>query len=448
MAKNDSSDNRELWSALERIAALASIAIVISLSYLYFQIPSWQILSEDARDFVMALIVNVIPVYILFVISYFLFRKIQILRASEDKQELAQYIATKIHAENKKPSVLYDNTLSLPEKTIKLREDITAANIGLINQAKQNVISFSGDLSWTKRCHEALLDAVRHNIAVRILCKDPLNDEAKRHVERYFQQPGIDIRYYPSDFDPDIRGLMTDTSTSRHSLFVEKKHKTLGDDYERTGAAGTSETYEYWGQRFDSEHDLAIVSPLSKLFDMLWEQAKPSNVLYTGDWHDVERELKRLPQYKNARMSIRMVKLANLKPLHRFIDEREYVRIQDLSKRFQRHNIPLWNVVTVHSSISKKTICPPIVEIHNNDWIVFDGLARVYHSRQDGSTDLVACVIENVNKPPSGAVWTWNQVQVVTQSDYTKDENFQDYNASFWRDYDGVHSSLERMVTS
>lgn len=449
MTQNSKNDNtNDLWKALDRLAAIASVILVLALTYLYFQLPSWSFLPQHVREFLMAILTNIIPVYILFAVSYFLLRQIQKIRDRQKNEDVAKQIAQEVMDVLQQGSSKTDQsnaTKFAQARTIKTREGITAANQQLIADAKLDIISFSGDLSWTKQCHSDLLNAVDHGVSVRILCKDPLTDEAKKHVERYMRQPGVEVKYYPSGFDPDIRGLMIDTSTSKRAIFVEKKHKTLGDTYERTGVPGDTTTYEYWGQHFDAKNDLAIISPLVKLFDVLWTHANDSTVLYTGEWNQVKRELKRLPQYQQAEVSLRSAKIANLKPLHRFIDAQELRNIENLAVKLQAHNIPLWSLVSIHSGISQKSICPPIVEIHNGEWILLDGLARTYYAKQCGLADIVACVVENVSESVSGDPWDWDSVQIVENSNYSKSENFRDFNSAHWRSFDSIHAALEQI---
>lgn len=361
-------------------------------------------------------------------------------------QQIANEIKEVLTADSSLNYLRLEGTKLAPQNTINSREEITNANIQLISQAKQNVISFSGDLSWTKKCHSALIEAIGEGVSVRILCKYPLTDETKRHIQRYFRQEGIEIKYYPRDFDPDVRGLMIDTSTIKSAIFVEKKHKILEFHYQRTGEMGDSLSYEYWGQRLNAENGLAIVSPLSKLFEILWSQAHEASILFAGNWFDVERGLKQVRQYRQANLSMRNVKIANLKPLHRFIDASEYRRVRELAETITSHGFPLWNVVTIHTPATEKIICPPIIEIYDNQWLIVDGLARILYSRQKGLAEIAACVVENVSEPPVGTPWKWNKVEVLEYTDYSKEENFQNLDFQYWRDLDSFHASLERFV--
>lgn len=439
----------ELWKAIDTLAAIIALIIVAILAYFYFEIPAWTFFSKEVRNFLMTLITNFIPIYILFSISFFLFKKLQEIRTDQDINFLSQTIANEVLASLHQKNNTFIDTKGLivsNQSTIKSRDEITAANNQLIAEAKDNIISFSGDLSWTTKCHQALIEAVKNNVSIRILCKDPLVDESKQNVARYFRQAGIEIKYYPANFDPDVRGLMIDTSTLKKAFFVEKKHRKLGDDYQRYGTISNAGEFEYWVKRLDAENDMAIVSPLAKLFEMLWKQGFKADVLSQGDRLAIEREVKKLPQYQQAKISIRSVKIANLKPLHRFIDSQEYKDIDTLASRMKKHDISLWDGVAVSSATSIKQICPPIIEIHNNESIILDGLGRVYYSRLKDEREMIACVIENVSEPLVGEPWTWDKIQIIKSSDYKKTENFQKFNATYWRDFYSVHSALEQIT--
>lgn len=442
---NNSNDSQldELWRALDRLATMGSVAVIAVLTFIYFQLPAWTSLNQQWRDFLSAIITNLIPVYFLFVVSYVLLRQIQRVRYKSDAKELANQVASEI-----KFSLLTKEILSpefINRTVIKSRDEITVANRDLISSANESIISFSGDLSWTEKCNDALADSVTRGISVKILCKEPLTDESKKHVKRYLGEAGLQIKYYPQGFDPDVRGLMVDVATSKRALFVEKKHKILGDNYQRTGKEGDTTNYEYWGQYFDAESGLALVSPLAKLFDVLWKEAEQPQIIYEGDWFNVERELRLVKQYQTAKISFRSVKVANVRPLHRFIDLHEFERIQTLARTLNTHNIPLWRTVTVVSSRGQKTICPPVIEVHNGQWIVIDGLSRVYFARQKKMSEVFACVVEDVSEPLIGAPWTWDKIQLVTSSDYVRSDNFQNLDEQYWRELDSVHTALERI---
>ena len=139
------------------------------------------------------------------------------------------------------------------------------------------------------------------------------------------------------------------------------------------------------------------------------------------------------------------VKIANLHPIHRYIDESEYKQIQLLCQRYEWHDIPYWDVTSVIHDSFRKIVCPPIIEKHGGKWIIADGLARIYTARQMGLSTVKAVVIESPSEPPVGSVWNWDQIRVTSDSSYSKVENFKSPNLKRWRQLDSFHKSLSNV---
>lgn len=333
-------------------------------------------------------------------------------------------------------------------KTIKSREKITLENLRLLTNAQSEVISFSGDLSWTENTHSTLIGSVDQGISVRILCKDPLTKKAKSHIQRYLQQPGIKIRYYPSQLDPDVRGLMMDPQTTKYLLLVEKKHKTKGFDYQRDGTPGSTANYEYWGQIFTADEDLSIVAPLAKLFNALWELSSEATVIDDGDWLTIEKEMRKLRQYQGANVSLEVMRIADLKPLHRFIELKRYEVIQAQAARMKIHGIPLWSHYSLQTSAYNRIICPPIVESYKDGkFVIIDGLARIYEAKQLGLTEVTVCAIEKASEPLASTPWEWDEVRVVADRIYSKQDNFQNLNLDHWRQVKSFVHALTKPIS-
>ena len=332
-------------------------------------------------------------------------------------------------------------------KTIKSREKIMLENRRLITNAQNEVISFSGDLSWTENTHPALMAAVDHGVSIRILCKDPLTKKAKAHIQRYLQQPGIELRYYPPKLDPDVRGLMMDPQTTKYLFLVEKKHRTKGFNYQRDGTPGNTTSYEYWGQVFTAREDLSIVAPLAKFFNALWELSLEATVLDEADWLTIEREIRRLPQYQSAEINVDVVRIADLKPLHRFIEISRYEVIKAQAERMKIHGIPLWSHYSLLTPSYKRIVCPPIVEYYKEGkFVIIDGLARIYEAKQLNLTEVTVCTIKQASGPLPSTPWEWDDVRVVADGVYSKQENFQNLKLDYWRPIKSAIHALTQPV--
>lgn len=439
-----------LLKALDQLIFWAAGAALLLLWGVYFALPRLLDAQNEWLSFLRAIITNLIPVLLLFVFSYIVFRRIDAIRSDRSAELLAHNIAnTVVQQINTKPASGLPNESVQPPTRARTRNDITHINRRLISEADDVVVSFSGDLSWTASCHDELMAAANRSVIIQLLCKDPITVEAKRLVEKYYRQPGIQIRYYPYDFVLSARGMMIDIPTTKKAVFFKKRHKKLGDDFPRgSGKEGDTTDFNYWLRICDGEDDLELVAPFAQVFSMLWERASTADILEKRDTdvQFIQRELRKIRQYAQAEISLRRVRVANLKPLHRFIDENEYVRVCSLAERLRWHHLALWDIVSVLSGGTKKVICPPLIEMHEGSWVIVDGLARVHYARGLGESEIIACVVENVSEPPVGDTWNWEQVRTVKISDYKKEDNFSNLEMSRWRNLDAFHTALTLSV--
>ncbi len=66
---------------------------------------------------------------------------------------------------------------------------------------------------------------------------------------------------------------------------------------------------------------------------------------------------------------------------------------------------------------------PPIVERHGADWIVMDGIHRMYITKQAGGLTINAILIENVSLPFPCWPRKWSEVEIISLADKPKDMN-------------------------
>jgi hypothetical protein len=435
-----------LLKALDQLIFWAAGVTLLLLGGAYFALPRLLDAQNEWLSFLRAIITNLIPVLLLFVFSYVAFRRIDAIRFERSGELLAYNIANTVIQQ-----IDTGSTRKLPIESVepqtraRTRNDITQINRQLISEADDAVVSFSGDLSWTESCHDELMAAANRSVSIQLLCKDPITVGAKRLVQKYYRQPGIQIRYYPYDFVLNARGMMIDIPSTKKAVFFKKRHKELGDNFARgSGKEGNTAVFNYWLRVCDGEDDLELVAPFAQVFSILWERASNADILEKreSDVQFIQRELRKIRQYGQAEISLRRVRVANLKPMHRIIDENEYVRVCSLAERIRWHHLDLWDVVSVLSGDTHKVICPPLIEIYEGSWIIVDGLARVHYARGLGESEIIACVVENVPEPPVGDTWNWEQVRIAKNSDYQKADNFLNLDMSRWRNLDAFHTAL------
>lgn len=99
MTKDGRSTSKSLWEELDRITYLGSIggSVILSIMYflLWFSNPTEASFLAAAREYVLALITNFVPIFLIFALSYALLRRIQFIRSEQESDALATNIATK-----------------------------------------------------------------------------------------------------------------------------------------------------------------------------------------------------------------------------------------------------------------------------------------------------------------------------------------------------------------
>src|SRR5574341_729419 len=86
---------KELLREVDRLAFVASAIIIFLLGLAYFGLETSGIIGV-ARAFLQGIILNLIPVFIIFAVSYALLRRIQSIKSEHEAEELAHRIVEEI----------------------------------------------------------------------------------------------------------------------------------------------------------------------------------------------------------------------------------------------------------------------------------------------------------------------------------------------------------------
>lgn len=185
---------RRALRILDEWGLLAACGISLFLSLLYF----WPVgsLPTELRDFLRALIANVIPVLLLFATSYLVLRKVQALRAEVDREALVDAISTKTR------TVLadqFDQIALKVESTSQLVRDwdekgvervCTEAETSAISARELETTDFLKIIgignSWLLKGdqHARLERLLVRNVAVRVLIPDPLSPQIRERYDK------------------------------------------------------------------------------------------------------------------------------------------------------------------------------------------------------------------------------------------------------------------------
>jgi hypothetical protein len=109
---------KKLWDVVNWLQVLLSILVIILLGVAYFAVAKWQAIDDIWRGFLLSIIGNLIPTFILFAGAYFLFRGLNDLRSEQNADEIAEKILTRL-IESPKISLnpkIPENNVSDPAK--------------------------------------------------------------------------------------------------------------------------------------------------------------------------------------------------------------------------------------------------------------------------------------------------------------------------------------------
>lgn len=92
------SNNREqeLLGALDRLIFVIAAVALIVLTASYFILPELLTIPLSVKDFLQAIITNLIPVLLLFILSYVAYRRIQSIRSQHEIEVLANFVAANV----------------------------------------------------------------------------------------------------------------------------------------------------------------------------------------------------------------------------------------------------------------------------------------------------------------------------------------------------------------
>jgi hypothetical protein len=150
----------------------------------------------------------------------------------------------------------------------------------LLHNANKSIDILAGDGSWLHEEWPLLKQKLDLKIPVRILA-----ETLEPGPIKMFQEAGAEVKIYPAEFDPNIRGLLLDKRghdrfEDRNVLYIVRK-----DPKNAAAAAndmhhkpGDDASYEYRGRVYNPNEDPLLVRGLSQLFDALWDLAKKQNV--------------------------------------------------------------------------------------------------------------------------------------------------------------------------
>ena len=165
-----------LFQAIDWWKWLGAFALITLLTAAYWILPR-VVESKELVDFCRSIIANMIPVFVFFAVSWWLFRSVDAVHKERDTQRLIDAVAAKVQAAlvplfNRKP-LTYNRFNNVPWS--EMIQSCDSLDI---------VVQYFD--SWAKTHQEALRDLFMRGGKVRILLPDPEDSPALEQIRSRF----------------------------------------------------------------------------------------------------------------------------------------------------------------------------------------------------------------------------------------------------------------------
>jgi hypothetical protein len=260
---------KQLLSELDRLAFIASGIAIAILASLYFvvglQVQSANPFLLVAREFVLAIITDLIPILIIFLISYTLFRRIQTIKAEQQTSDLAVQIAQEIRA-----TLSRDFLVGSPPDSAYYEEFDHVPWDDLIRTSSTMDICVHYFDTWINLHTKSLQDFFDHGGRVRIILPNPKNETLV----------GVIKQRFPEYDEEQVRTKIAYTH-NRLALILEKAtHRDA-----RLETYYIDEFILYCGVRFDRR--VLVLSPFEHIREM--KVAAPATMISLGKFESSQR---------------------------------------------------------------------------------------------------------------------------------------------------------------
>ncbi len=152
------------------------------------------------------------------------------------------------------------------------------------------------------------------------------------------------------------------------------------------------------------------------------------------DWLLVKKKIKQLSQYSgNVSINFEKVNVNQLRPLCLFVRTYRLQSVQKLISLYENFPLRLFESAWIEKEGSVKGILvPPIIEVHNDEFVIIDGLHRLFEVFRTKRPNIYTVVIRgNLDKLPAD-ILTWSEVQM-TDRTMTRSEKFRNLDEANFR---------------
>ncbi|MFZ4657091.1 MAG: hypothetical protein ACOYNY_08780 [Caldilineaceae bacterium] len=224
---------KKLLNALDWLIFLVASVTLAALIIFHFLIPNVQVLTLELRTFLQTLIANLIPVPLLFIISYAVYRRIQTIRDEHDKnlfiENLADNLADKLAAREVR-EVLSEIPHADRDKALKSAKELWLIGVVLNKTVSANFALLQSKLRQGSRIRVLLVNP--EGISVSLIAKRKTHNVDAKEMRNYINLTLLTLYRLKQEFTDnlDIRvidypltfgAVSADIKSSKGMIYVE-----------------------------------------------------------------------------------------------------------------------------------------------------------------------------------------------------------------------------------
>lgn len=224
---------KKLLNALDWLIFLIAAITLVGLIILHFLVPSLPTLSSELRTFLQTLIANLIPVPLLFIVSYAVYRKIQTIRDEYDRNLFAENLASNLADElavREIREVLSEIPHTNRDVTLKSAKELWLIGVVLNKTVSANFPLLQSKLRQGSRIKVLLVTP--EGISVSLIAKRKIHSVDAKEMRSYINLTLLTLYRLKQEFTDnlDIRvidypltfgAIAADIKSSKGMIYVE-----------------------------------------------------------------------------------------------------------------------------------------------------------------------------------------------------------------------------------
>jgi pyrimidine deaminase RibD-like protein len=295
------------------------------------------------------------------------------------------------------------------------REGLLQQSLDLISGTSGDVLIFAGDLSWLRELQVTLVLAKLGGRRVRILC-DRANQRTQESALSIDTATSLGADVGLTHVHIGVRGTLVSPTTEQAAMICVERKPGLH------------------GLLFQAPHEVSILDGLAQLFESSWKDAdkraaaNPQIIPIPAE-KIIEALRKQVPAYHNASIEFVSVKVANLKPLARFLERFKLSRLNQLAILSEDYGAIFPAVIQG----SPWAIIPPVVEeTSEGELVILDGTHRVFSALSRGIETIDVLLVRGVTSGLPATPLEWDQTSLVADK-RQREMRYQNYSEEGFR---------------